>query len=76
MKYILLHITLFYSFLFIEVYLIKPNFNIKMNQINYYFLILIAFLITTSLILQVTANFTIVDSITTCGSLVVRFQDV
>ncbi len=76
MKYILLHITLFYSFLFVEVYLKKPNLNIKINQINYYFLILIALLITTSIILQVTANFTIVNSITTCGSLVVEFQDV
>lgn len=55
--------------------LIKKNINLNTSKIVYYFLTLVALLITTGATSQVTANFTTLDTTYGCGSLVVEFQD-
>ncbi|MEE2700047.1 MAG: PKD domain-containing protein [Bacteroidota bacterium] len=55
--------------------LIKKNINLNITKIVYCFLTLIALFIATGATSQVTANFTTVDSTSSCGSLVVEFQD-
>ena len=58
------------------LYLIKSSkLNLQDSKITYYFLILLAMLMTTSASSQVTADFTTMDSTTACGSLIVEFQD-
>ena len=51
------------------------RFKLHKSKITYYFLILLAILISTSASSQVTADFTTVDSTTACGSIIVEFQD-
>ena len=58
------------------LYLIQSSkLNLQDSKITYYFLILLAMLMTTSASSQVTADFTTMDSTTACGSLIVEFQD-
>jgi PKD repeat protein len=56
-------------------FLSKINFNLNTSKIVYYFLILLAMLMTYSASSQVTADFSTMDSTSACGSLIVEFQD-
>ena len=56
-------------------FLSKINFNLNTSKIIYYFLILLAMLMTYSASSQVTADFSTIDSTSACGSLIVEFQD-
>jgi len=56
-------------------FLSKINFNLNTSKIVYYFLILLAMLMTNSASSQVTADFTTMNPTTACGSLIVEFQD-
>ncbi len=56
-------------------FLSKINFNLNTSKIVYYFLILLAMLMTYSASSQVTADFSTIDSTSACGSLIVEFQD-
>jgi len=53
----------------------NSKFRLKRRQLSYYFLILLAILITFSASSQVTTDFINLDSTISCDSLVVEFQD-